>query len=83
MINAEVKRNNNENSASLLRRFTRRVQGSGVLPTVKDTKFKKRGKSKFTKKKEALVKIERRAKVDKLIKLGKLPERKTRTYKRS
>lgn len=81
MINAEVKKNNNENSASLLRRFTRRMQGTGVIQKVKGSKFKTRSKSKYTTKKETLVRIERRAKVDKQIKLGKMPERK-KTYGR-
>lgn len=81
MINAEVKRNSNENSASLLRRFNRRVQGTGVIQVAKGNKFRKRAKSKFTTKKETLVKIERRSSVEKLIKLGKLPD-KRKSFKR-
>lgn len=81
MINAEVKKNNNENSASLLRRFNRKVQGSGVVQKAKGTKFRKRSKSKFTIKKETLVKLSRKKETEKLIKLGKIAE-KTKRFKR-
>jgi ribosomal protein S21 len=75
MINAEVNKNSNENSASLLRRFSRRVQGTGVIQKAKGNKYRKRVKSRHTVKKETLVKLERRSEVEKLIKLGKLPDK--------
>ncbi len=81
MINAEVKKNSNENSASLLRRFNRKVQGSGVVQKAKGTKFRKRVKSKFTTKKETLVRLERRKNIEKLIKLGKIAE-KTKRFRK-
>ena len=83
MINAEVKKNGSENNLSLLRRFSRKVVGSGAINKAKEKRYRKRLKSKFVKKKETLALIAKRAKINKLIKLGKLQERKGRiTYKK-
>lgn len=75
MINVEVERNNNENSVSVIKRFTRRVQGSGVLMRVRKNRFTARKKSGYVKKKQALKKLARKEKFDELVKMGKLPER--------
>lgn len=74
MINVEVEKKSNENTLSLMRRFTRRIRGSGVLNRVRDNRYYKRPTSKFTKKKSALKRIEKRAKRDELIRLGKISE---------
>jgi hypothetical protein len=71
-VNAEVKKNNNENAISLIRRFTKRVQGSGVIPRVRSLRWSQRKPSTFKVKKSALVVLERRAEYQKLDKLGKL-----------
>lgn len=78
MINVEVTRQNNENSMGTIRRFTRRVQGSGVLKRVRSIKYYKRHQSKFIRKSSALSKIAKRAKYEELLKLGKIVERKRR-----
>jgi ribosomal protein S21 len=78
MINVEIERNGNENSVSLLKRFTRRVQGSQVLNTVRGKRYSERKPSEYTKKKKALKVIEYRKKMNELAKLGKLPEKPTR-----
>jgi ribosomal protein S21 len=78
MINIEVTKNPNENTMNLLRRFTRRVQGSGILPRVRSIRYRVRALSEFKKKKAALRKIERRAEFDELYKLGKIEEVKPR-----
>ena len=75
MINVEVERNNNENSVSVIKRFTRRVQGSGVLMRVRKNRFTARKKSEYVQKKQALKKLVRKEKYDELVKMGKLPER--------
>ncbi len=71
-INVEVERNANENSLSLLRRFTKRVQGSGVLPRVRSIRYTLREESFYKKKKRTLEKIARKNEVLHLIKLGKM-----------
>jgi len=73
MINVEVEKNSNENTASLLRRFTRRIRGSGVLNRVKSTRYYKRPASKAVKKKTALKRILKQEKHEELVKLGKIP----------
>lgn len=73
-INAEVAQNENENSASILRRFTRRVQGSGVLTRIRGNRFFERTESKYKRKLRALKRLERRDAFHELQKLGKIKE---------
>lgn len=75
MTNVSVERSGNESTASLLRRFSRKVQGSGVLPRVRSLRAKKRNKSKLAVKKNTLNVLRRREEVAKLIKLGKMPDK--------
>ncbi|MBN2094288.1 MAG: hypothetical protein JW740_02910 [Candidatus Zambryskibacteria bacterium] len=72
-INVEVNKNGNENNLSLIRKFTKRVQGSGILPRLRNRRYSERKSSDFVKKKRTLKKIEKREKVKKLIKMGKMP----------
>jgi ribosomal protein S21 len=74
MINVEVTKNTTENTANLLRRFTRKIQGSGVLPRIRSIRYWSRPLSDFKKKKSALRKIERRGHFEELYKLGKIEE---------
>jgi ribosomal protein S21 len=79
MINVEVSRGNNENSLSLLRRFTKRVQGSGILPRVRSTRYSDRTISQNVKKKKTLKLIKRREEIQELIRMGKpVPDGKRR-----
>ncbi|MEI8339745.1 MAG: hypothetical protein WCF94_03710 [bacterium] len=70
--NVEVSKNNNENSTSLLRRFTKRVQGSGILPRVRSLRYSERVLSHYKVKAKKLERIARKTEVLKQIKLGKL-----------
>ncbi len=81
-INVEVERTGSENSASLLRRFTRKVQGAGIIPRMKGNRYFKRAPSAYTKRKQALKKITRRAAYHELVKLGKVEERPQRRGRR-
>ncbi len=72
----EVKKNNNENNASLMRRFSRRVQEGGALPKVKSKRYSKKTESSLSRKTMALRRMSRAAEVDKLKKLGKFVEKK-------
>jgi ribosomal protein S21 len=75
MINVEVERNQNENSVSLIKRFTRRVQGSGILPRIRSIRYNSRKRSEYVKKKQTLKVLEHRKNLAELVKLGKLPEK--------
>jgi ribosomal protein S21 len=68
----EVKKNPNENNASLLRRFSRRIQESNVIQKVKGSRYNERKESKLKIKKSALKKMGRRKEIEKLRKLGKI-----------
>jgi hypothetical protein len=80
MINVKVKPNKSENSVSLLKRFSRRVQGAGILTKAKSIRFKTRAESSFTKKKGKLRKIEKRQKIEKMLKMGQVIKRKKRRF---
>lgn len=68
----EVSKNANENNASLVRRFSRRVQESNIIQKVKNSRYNKRKESKLTVKKGALKVLTRRKEIEKLRKLGKI-----------
>jgi len=70
--NVEVTKNQNETNASLLRRFTKRLQESRVLFRVKKNRFFTRPQSKLKRKEAAIKRIAKRKAVEKLKKLGKL-----------
>ncbi len=78
MINVELKKNENENAANLIRRFTRKIQESGIIMKVKGKRYSERGTSKLSQKTVALRRIARRAEVEKLRKLGKMETRSAR-----
>ena len=78
----QVKKKDRETSESLIRRFTRRVQQSGVLITARKSRFRTEEKSKREKRDEALYKIKIRKQIDKLKKLGKFDEDTLRDIKR-
>lgn len=72
MTNVEVNKNPNENPASLLRRFSRRVQEAGIIPKVKGNRYAKRLPGKLAVKAGALKRLKRRTEIEKLRKLGKI-----------
>lgn len=76
----EVKKNENESSQSLIRRFTKRMQQSSVLKQARNLQFKKRAESDSVKKKRALKKAKGKEKMSLLWKLGKI-EKRTATNK--
>ena len=74
----EVKKNNNENAISLIRRFTKRMQGSGALRRVRSIRWSQRKPSTLKIKKSALVVLAKRKEYELLKKLGKLPKEQKR-----
>jgi ribosomal protein S21 len=78
-VNIEVKKGGNENASSLIRRFTKRVQGSGILRRVRSIRYYARPKSEFVTKKQRLKSLDRKKQYDELVKLGKVAERQVHT----
>lgn len=72
MINVELERTGTENSNGVLRRFTKRVQESGIVNRVRGLRYYKRVGSKNTRKKLTLQKLVRKTATEKDIKLGKI-----------
>lgn len=67
-----AKRKEHETTASLLRRFTRRVQQSGLLLHARKGRFYKTKPTKRQQREKALRRIELGKERERLIKLGKL-----------
>ncbi len=74
MINAEVLKNDGETDVALIRRFQKRVQGSGLIQRVRGGRYFAREKSREVRRKHALKVIARRENMRELIKLGKVVE---------
>ena len=68
----EVKRGKNESSSALIRRFSRRTQGLGLVRAMRDRRYFKRYKSKNVEHKRAMVTKEKREHYNELVKLGKI-----------
>ncbi|MBI2612612.1 30S ribosomal protein S21 [Candidatus Kaiserbacteria bacterium] len=73
-VNAEVQKSGNETAISIIRKFSRRVQGAGVMKTMRDRRYFARDTSKIVKKKRALKLLKRRAEYKQLVKEGKIAE---------
>ena len=78
----EVKKNTNENNMNLVRRFTRKVQESGIIQKVKSKRYNERAESKVKTKIATLKRINRKKALEKLQKLGKAPMQAKRGGKR-
>lgn len=70
MVTSSVAKNSSENSASLIRRFSKRVQGSGVIRRAKSIRYHARTLSKTKKRNSALRRIERVEEREEKEKLG-------------
>jgi ribosomal protein S21 len=79
MINVEVTKNANENNLGIIRRFTKKVQGSGILPKVRSLRYSQRDLSFYKNKKNTLKNLKRKAEIMELIKMGKMADNK-RSY---
>lgn len=74
MANAEVSKSAGDNALSLIRKFTRRVQGTGLVKIVRGQRYHERAQSKAVQKKKAIKRIKRRAEFAQLIREGKIAE---------
>ena len=70
--NIELKRNANENGLSLIRRFSRKMQESGIIPKVKGNRYASRAVTKLAQKNMRIKSLIRRKEVERLKKLGKM-----------
>jgi len=76
-INVQVEKNNNESSANVMRRFTKRVQGAGIIKKVRDSRYFSRMKSENVQRTAKLKKLGKKETYEKLLKLGKIKEQKS------
>jgi ribosomal protein S21 len=81
-VNAEVTKNENETAVNLIRRFSKRVQGAGVIARLRGRRYHSRIKSREVRRKHTLKVLKRREEVQELIKLGKMLERAPRGPRR-
>lgn len=73
-INVQVEKNNNESSANVIRRFTKRMQGAGIVPKVRGGRYFTRTKSDNVQRTAKLKKLMKRENYEKQVKLGKIQE---------
>ncbi len=78
----QVKRKERETAESLIRRFSRRVQQSGVLRRVRKLRFRQEEQSRDVRRSEALYKVKIRKEINRLKKLGKFDEDALRDIKK-
>jgi ribosomal protein S21 len=81
----EVRKKDNENSETLLRRFTRRWQESGIGVRARKRRFFQKDFTKREKRIRALYRVKKKKEYETLEKLGKLEEerfRKGKIYQR-
>lgn len=73
-INAEVTKAGNETALATIRKFSRRVQGTALVKTVRNRRYFTRDASKIVKKKRALKMLKKRADYRQKVKEGKIIE---------
>jgi len=76
MINVEVSKAANENNIGIIKRFTKKVQGSGILPKVRSKRYSQRDLSFYKTKKNTLKNLKRKGEIMELIKMGKMADNK-------
>ncbi len=81
MINVAITRNGTENSAAVIRRFTKRVQGAGILSRVRSIRYNQRDLSSYKVKMKTLKSLKRKSEIQELIKMGKMQEKTARYSK--
>ncbi len=72
MKTVNIEKNSNESAASVLRRFTKKVNEAGILTKVRGNRYASRKLSTYKRKMATLELLRRRQETAKLLKLGKL-----------
>jgi ribosomal protein S21 len=75
MANVTIEKTATENNASVMRRFTKRVQSAGIVKKVRGDRYYSRDKSRTMRRKSTLKRLVKWEKIQELAKLGKLPEK--------
>ena len=75
MINVSVTKSGSESVPSMIRRFSKRVQGSGIIRKVKSVRFYQRTVSKNKRRVGALRRIAKAEKRDEMARLGLIQPR--------
>jgi ribosomal protein S21 len=73
--NVQITKNNNENAASVLRRFTKKVRGAGFLQEVRDRRYYTRKPSALRRKNSKMVVLERTDAYNEKKKMGQVEEK--------
>ena len=73
-VNVEVEKNQAESTANLIRRFTKRMQGAGIVQKARGTRYFKRDKSENVHRRSKLLRLKRQNEYQKLLKLGKIQD---------
>jgi ribosomal protein S21 len=81
-LNVEITKGRNENSGNVIRKFSQRIRGAGIVQRVRNRRYWSRATSKTVKKKQALRRITRNAEYMRLFKEGKVPDRTQGRYRR-
>ena len=79
----EVKKKDNETSEGLIRRFTRSMQQSKILPKVRGKRFHSKKKNKGHLKKDAIYRIKVGKEADKLKRMGISTDEKLKDIKKN
>ena len=77
-----IRKKDRETPESMIRRFSRRVQQSGVLQRVRKNRFRLEEKSRTKRREEALYKVKIRKEIDRLKKLGKFDDESLREVRK-
>jgi hypothetical protein len=78
----EVKKKDRESAESLIRRFTRRVQQSGVLVRARKVRFRTEEKSRRQMREGAIYKAKVRKEVERMKKMGNFDEENFKNLKK-
>lgn len=76
--NVQVQKNNNESTSNVIRRFTKRMQGSGIVQRMRGERYYSRDKSDNVRRTARLKKLDKKVEYERLVKLGKIQERRGR-----
>lgn len=77
-VNVQVEKNEKESSANVIRRFTKRMQNAGIVRRMRDNRYYTRVKSENVRRTARLKKLAKKEAYEQDVKLGKVPERRTR-----
>ena len=82
-INVSVVKNGSESSMSVVRRFSKRVLGAGIIRRVKGNRYKLREESRGKRRTSALRRVAKHSKAEEMERLGLVNPAETRGPRRS